>query len=66
MQSIARALAMLVCAPFSAAMATAVPKSVDVRVEELKAKADEMTLAANSKKVSKQVEAARSYYLWVL
>ena len=66
MLSIARALAILAFALFSAAMAAAVPKSVDVRVEELKAKVDEMTLAANSKEVSKQVEAARSYYLWVL
>ena len=66
MLSIARALAILVFALFSAAMAAPVPKSVDVRVEELKAKVDEMTLAANSKEVSEQVEAARSYYLWVL
>ena len=60
MLSIARALAILVCVLFSAAVAAPVPKSVDVRVEELKAKVDEMTLAANSKEVSKQVEAARS------
>ena len=54
MLSIARALAILVFALFSAAIAVPVPKSVDVRVEELKAKVDEMTLAANSKKVSKR------------
>ena len=66
MLSIARALAILVFALFSAAMAAAVPKSVDVRVEELKAKVDEMTLAANSKKVDAKVAklgAARAHYL---